>query len=219
MKIMAVSFDMDGTLYPYFMMYVTGFKLFLQYPKFTFHFNRIRKQIRKVRHIKDFRQKQAELLANRMKIDPVRAMKLIEKIIYGKWIDSFKGIRPFPYLIQVLEKIRELKLKLALLSDYPVERKLKFLGLSDFWDLKFSAEEVHNLKPNPECFKELSKRLNIPSDNILYVGDTYHYDIVGAHNIGMRTAHFTKRAVENSIADITFSDYRDFYSILLKKIN
>jgi putative hydrolase of the HAD superfamily len=218
MNIRAICFDMDGTLYPYYWMYITSIRLFLSYPSFSYHFSCVRREIRTMRGIKDFRKKQAELLAQKMNISGSRAYTLIEERIYREWIDSFHIIRPFPHLKQVLKQIKQYRITLALLSDYPVERKLAYLGLEHLWDLKFSSEEVHSLKPNPECFLELIRLLDISPEKILYVGDTYDYDIIGAKQVGMKTAHLSKRQKKGSISDFTFSHYKDFSSIIMEKI-
>jgi putative hydrolase of the HAD superfamily len=218
MIIRAICFDMDGTLYPYYWMYITSMRLFFSYPSFAYHFSCVRKEIRKVRGIQEFRRKQAELLAERMNISGVRAYRLIEERIYGQWIDSFHIIKPFPYLKQVLMQIKQYRITLALLSDYPVEKKCAYLGLEHLWDLTLSSEDVHNLKPNPECFLELIRLLDIAPEKILYVGDTYEYDIVGAKRVGMKTAHLSKRVKKSSISDFTFSDYKKFSSIIMEKI-
>ncbi|MBN1697868.1 MAG: HAD family hydrolase [Spirochaetales bacterium] len=218
MKIRAVCFDIDGTLYPYFWMYLTSIKLFFNHPSFAYHYRSMRKQIRAMDGIHDFRRKQADLLAEKLDIPPSRAFRLIEERIYGQWIDSFAIIKPFPYLKQVLRRLDAQGFTLAVLSDYPVEKKLAFLGLSDIWAATLSAESVHRLKPHPASFLKLCALLDMAPEDILYVGDTYGHDIIGAKRVGMKTAHLSTGRKKAGISDFTFSHYGDFYSRIIEKI-
>ena len=57
----------------------------------------------------------------------------------------------------------------------------------------------------------LAERLELKTEEILYVGDRYHSDIVGAYKTGMSTAHLSRKRRVNSLADITFSSYKNFF--------
>ena len=102
-------------------------------------------------------------------------------------------------------------LRIAVLSDYPVERKLKYLGLlQEGWDVLLSSEVTQYLKPNPEPFGELLSRWGLPAEAVLYVGDNYEYDVFGACAVGMKTAYLTNRLARKSLATFSFRDYYDF---------
>jgi putative hydrolase of the HAD superfamily len=177
----------------------------------------MRKEIRKLDFIENLQLKQAEIIARNMNIPLKRASFLIQEIVYKKWDRYFKGIRLFPLVYETLKLLKEEGYKLGLLSDYPIQSKLEYLKIKDIWDCSTSSEVVNHLKPHPEPFRYIRRLLNVPFSDILYVGDRYSYDIIGAKGVGMMAAHFTKKKVKNSIADITFSDYREFYKLLTKK--
>jgi putative hydrolase of the HAD superfamily len=217
MTISAVAFDLDGTLYSDRSVYIRSVPLFLRHPRFIAAFNRMRKDIRKLPRIDDLRLKQAEMVASELRIPVGAASDLIERIIYGEWERYYDRIRPFPHVREMLDRLKRDGLKLVLLSDFPVEAKLRFLQLENVWDYRVSSDTAHHLKPHPAPFTLIRDAIGEPFERILYVGDRYRYDIVGAKGVGMLAAHFTRKKIKSSIADITFSDYGELYEILAKK--
>jgi putative hydrolase of the HAD superfamily len=217
MNIEAVAFDLDGTLYPDVCMYARSIPLFAMHPLFIYNFNKMRREIRKLDRIDDFRATQAELLASRMGIPRERAAALIEEIIYEKWPAYFKGMKTFPYVKETLLRLKADGFKLGLLSDFPLQTKLSILGLENIWDCSVSSDTVNYLKPSPAPFNFIQERLGVPFGRILYVGDRYAYDVVGAKRAGMLAALFTKKKAAVPLADFTFSDYRDLYGLIVNK--
>ncbi len=216
MDIQAVGFDLDGTLYPNYKMYLHSIPFFLAHPRLVRHFGKIRRVIRTIRPIQNFRRLQAELLASSLRLSTEQAAELIERNIYGRWEETFRRIPAFSGVRETLEGLREGGLRLAVISDFPVHRKLEYLGIADLIDFAFSSEETGYLKPNPEPFLSLSERLGIPTDKIMYVGNNYKYDILGAKEVGMRSAHLSTKRMIDSKADLTFSKYGELRDSILK---
>ncbi len=206
-NIRAVAFDLDGTLYPSWQMSLSSIHLVLFHPRLLSAFSRARKEIRRIRPIKDFRKTQAHLVAGYMKIGDKEAYDLIDRKMYNAWKKSFRCIRPFPHCAETVRELKNRGLKLAVLSDFPVEYKLKYLGIDSVWDVVCDSEYAGYLKPNPEPFLWLSERLGLSTAEILYVGNSYHYDIVGARRTGMMTAHMTRKVPLDSVADFSFSRF------------
>lgn len=206
MTIKGIGFDIDGTLYNNNMMLYCTLLSFIKHPRLGYHFGRTRTAIRKVRPINDFKETQAAMVAEGMGISRERAAEFIEKRLFEDWETRFSLIRPLPGLEESLITLRTAGYRLGLMSDFPLQSKLKYLGLED-WDCAFTAEETCYLKPHPEPFYELAKRLDFAPEEILYVGNSYSKDIVGAARVGMKTAHYSMIKKTGSIADITFSSY------------
>lgn len=222
MSIQAVAFDVDGTLYPNDIMYRKSVGFALRHARLLIGYSRVRKSIRKIRPIEDFRSIQASLLAEELSIGKADAGALLESVIYDEWEEILKGVPVFPHLQDMLSDLKERGVPLGVLSDFPVARKLSYLGLGDDWSCAFSAEEVGYLKPNPEPFIRLAECLGIEPSAIVYVGNSYRYDVVGAKAAGMVAAHLSKKAEAGTQpgthADFTFSDYRTFHAWLLDRL-
>ncbi len=215
MKIKAVGFDIDGTLYPNLSMYISSAASFIGHPLLVFHFGKVRKEIRRTEHSGDFRETQAKLLAYSMKIPQQKAADLIERHLYQKWEYSFKGVKPFKDVRPGLLSLKREGIKLGSLSDFPVQRKLDFLGLSDLMEFAFSSEETGYLKPHSAPFINLISKFGVSADEILYVGNNYKYDVLGAKNAGLRTAHLTRKPVSDSKADFSFYSFLDLRDWIL----
>ncbi|MBN1799123.1 MAG: HAD family hydrolase [Spirochaetales bacterium] len=219
MKIKAVAFDIDGTLYPEYKMFITSSIIALRYPIFINNFRVVRKQIRAYNKVDDFYKLQAVLLAKRMRITVSKAEQLIENVIYSKWPAVFKYIKPYKGVKALLLRLKQMKIKIAVLSDLPVEEKLRYLKLNGIWDCAFSSEETGYLKPHPVPFRELLKKLGTKPNSTLYVGNNYKYDIIGASKLGIKTAHLSHKPHKQSIADFTFKDYKNLENFLLTMIH
>jgi phosphoglycolate phosphatase/putative hydrolase of the HAD superfamily len=77
-------------------------------------------------------------------------------------------------------------LRLAALSDYPLERKLQALGLADLFELAVSPKDDPGLrfKPDRAMLEYILRRLGVPADRALYVGDRTEIDGAVAKAIG-----------------------------------
>ncbi|MFP4362589.1 MAG: HAD family hydrolase [Spirochaetia bacterium] len=219
MQIKAVAFDLDGTLYPNYRMYIHSLPFALTHLNLAIQFGKMRKVIRNIRPITDFREKQAQLLARRLSKTEEETKKIIDTIIYTKWEKSFRNIKPYPGVKETLIKLKAEGLKIGLMSDFPIKKKLEYLGLSGIWDCAFSSEECHYLKPNPEPFQKLVDCFDVPVDNILYVGNNYEYDVIGAAEFGMKTAFLSKSKNHQKPADITFRSFKDLLDQVLQHLN
>jgi FMN phosphatase YigB (HAD superfamily) len=75
------------------------------------------------------------------------------------------------------------------------------------------------MKPHPKVFEYAQEKTGHPSDDILYVGDSFTSDIKGGSNAGWKTAWFLRSNVQTNgkaeIADIAFSDFADLTKRLL----
>ncbi len=216
MGIRAVAFDVDGTLYPNIKMYLRAIRFFIKHPLLMYHFNTVRNRIRSIRPIDNFWELQAEMLAELNGNTREEAEEIIDKLMYDEWEQIFKGIKVFPEIHGILRSLKQDGIRLGVLSDFRVHTKLAYMQLEGFWDGVVSSEESGYLKPNTEPFLLLAERLNLPPESVLYVGNHYQYDIIGAKDAGMKAAYFgstcfaSTRGAENCRADVVFSTYKNF---------
>lgn len=87
----------------------------------------------------------------------------------------------------LLESLRVMGIKTAVLSDYPyIQDRLEAIGLdSNLFDATLSAEEMGALKPSARPFIEAAKVLGVPPNGCLVVGDRSDTDGDGARAAGM----------------------------------
>lgn len=214
MKLRAVAFDLDGTLYPYRHLAIRAAAFAARNIRLARRFGHVREVVRTVRPIGNFRRVQAELFAEATGMSLADSGAWIERRIYVDWVRSFRSISPYPGIRELLEDLGRMGLARAVLSDFPVAEKLGYLGLSDCFAVALCSEDSGYLKPSPEPFALLCGRLGLSPQEILFVGDSYDYDIIGAHAYGLHTAHLSGRRDAKSVADLLFTSYRSLRELL-----
>ena len=209
--IRAVVFDIDGTLYPIRRIVLRSLPLIASHLRLFYAFGRARQALRRERPGAALRQRQAELVGRLLGIDAGEAGRRIERVVYRRWPACFRRLRPYAGVAETLAGLQRAGMRLGVVSDSPFTReKLTALGLHGGWDAVVSADEAGALKPNPEPFERVAHKLAIAPDQILFVGNSYRRDVIGAHRAGMRCAHFTRRAVPDGVAAVSFGHYRLF---------
>jgi putative hydrolase of the HAD superfamily len=234
--ISAVAFDLDGTLYPNFRFYRRLLPFLLKHGRLLAAFGKARNVIRREQKlnpsssISDFYRYQAQLTANILKVNSPEAMALIgekiEKLIYRGWEGYFTSIKMFPGVRELLTELRSAGLALGMLSDFPPQVKLENMGISGFWNVVLCSESTGALKPASKPFIDLANALGVPPEQILYVGNSYRYDVIGAMRAGMKTArivnYFCCERLLSGIftgkpsADFYFHDYRQLHNFVLQ---
>jgi len=98
-------------------------------------------------------------------------------------------------------------------------RKAKGLGLDQFASCIFVSEMVGAKKPAASIFLAAASRLQIPPEEILFVGDHPYNDIWGAHSVGMRTG-WLKRTLDwpetlsSDIVDLTITTLTELHALI-----
>ncbi len=219
--IKVIAFDIDGTLYPAYRLNVRIIGHFFSYAREFLHFGLVRRQLRKTAPLPNLFEYQARLLAKRLKVDSETAQKILDDMAYAGLAKYFKNIKTYEDVYETFEKLKKAGYRLALLSDFPPEQKGELWGLKPFCDKILSTEKIGALKPSKYPFGVLAMELGVKPQEILYVGNSAKYDVLGAKNAGMKTAYLEplwRRLFHKPLreADISFSNYRQFQEIALK---
>ena len=214
-QIKAVLFDVDGTLYPQSFFIKTSLQFFLRHPKLSAAFRHLRHDVRAIGGVEDLHLAQVSLCAGYMRIPAEKAQALLETHIYGTYMDMLSKAKPYPQVEGLLADLKKAGLRMGVITDYPVGAKVSALGFDQYWDVAISADTMGHLKPEPDAFLLAAEELKIAPEQIIYVGNEYKYDIIGAKRAGMKAAHLAKKDVPDSVADITFSDFDDLRSYIL----
>ena len=219
--ISAVAFDLDGTLYPTYRLYIRLLPFLCGHLRFVAAFGRARTIIRREQERfpsstpPNFYDYQAQLTAGLLDEEPGRIKEQIKNLIYRGWEPYFSKIKLFPYVREILAELRAARFKLGLLSDFPPQAKLNHLGLADCWDVVLCSEDTGAIKPAIRPFEELARSLGCPPEQILYVGNSRRYDAAGARRAGMKTALLAGHGAVKTEADFTFHNYRQLRDFVI----
>jgi HAD superfamily hydrolase (TIGR01549 family) len=118
---------------------------------------------------------------------------------HGKHLEEWRGnrfkstylplIRPFSAVSQLLQRVREAGLRIAVASSAKEDELKKYLdiaAISDLVDVVTSSEDVDESKPAPDIFEVVLKKLGIEGGEAVAIGDT-PYDAVAARRAGIPT--------------------------------
>ncbi len=105
-----------------------------------------------------------------------------------------------------------------LTNGFTETQKLKFeqFGLYEQVNHLVISEEVGVLKPHPRVFHYATELTGFSAGEILYIGDSFISDILGASQFGWKTAWYTEHASpdEERKADFVFSDFKELHRYL-----
>lgn len=94
----------------------------------------------------------------------------------------------FPDALAVLKSLKQGGARLGVISNGPddmQQRKIKAIGLSDFFDVIVTAERAGVGKPNKEIFELALSELGLPASDCCCVGDNLANDAIGAQAAGL----------------------------------
>jgi putative hydrolase of the HAD superfamily len=93
-----------------------------------------------------------------------------------------------PDVFDVLQELRAAGFLLGIVSNrnHPLDEELRNFGLDDYIDFNLTAGEANSWKPDPGIFVEAILRLQVSPAEVLYVGDNYYADVIGARSAGLR---------------------------------
>lgn len=90
--------------------------------------------------------------------------------------------------------------RLAVLSNYPISEcirlSLRQLGLSQIMETILVSGDLGIIKPSKRIFGELLSSLGLSPEHVLYVGDDWTADIVGACSSGMPCVYITNGRID-----------------------
>ena len=98
---------------------------------------------------------------------------------------------PYPHVYLTLIELAKMDLKLAVVSDAPAREawlRLTYLNLHHLFDVVVTFDDSGKRKPDPVPFQKALDRLGVKPQEALMVGDWAERDVVGAAQVGMKTA-------------------------------
>jgi len=119
-------------------------------------------------------------------------IKKYEKLVQELWEDYYlpKYIKLYPGVKETLDFLRENGVKIALVSNgskSEIPKYLKYCGVSEFFQVVITSDDVAEPKPSPEPIYRAIEILKVSKEKCLMVGDTI-IDGVAARNAGIKVA-------------------------------
>ncbi len=130
--------------------------------------------------------------------------------LYNVFWDNFlkkselrKGVK------ETLEELKNMGVSVGICTDLTAHiqhRKLQKLGLASYIDWLVTSEEAGEEKPSIKMFYLCAKKAKCELSDIIYTGDSYKKDFLGASNAGMKAIFYDE------------DKYPDFYKFYQEEI-
>jgi HAD superfamily hydrolase (TIGR01549 family) len=134
--------------------------------------------------------------------------------IYEIFLKNFlKNIKLFEGVKETLEELKKKDFKLVIVSEdfkEQLEKKIKTLGLEKFFDFFVTCDDVGSMKPEKKYYEIVKKKLKIPFDEMVAVGDSFERDLEIPKILGMKCILVFN---EDLRADFSVKDFREILSI------
>jgi HAD superfamily hydrolase (TIGR01509 family) len=106
--------------------------------------------------------------------------------------EYLSGIRPFPGVRALLERMRDSGFRLAIATSSPTEElepAIDLAGIRDLLEKRTTADDADSSKPDPDILHAALDRLDLQADEVVMLGDT-PYDIAAAGQAGIDVIAF-----------------------------
>lgn len=98
--------------------------------------------------------------------------------------------------------------------DKPFQDLLHELGIGEFFEFSLAAGEVNSYKPEPGVFEHVLQRMNLSAQDVIYVGDNYYADVVGARRAGLRPVLYDPRGIFPDPDCTTIKSFDELNSVI-----
>lgn len=152
-------------------------------------------------------------------------MTNIEEVHKKYWEIFFKNIKLNEGILELLEWIKSIGIKIFILTDYETEyqiEKLKKLNILNYIDYVITSEEIGCEKPSIHCFNYVLMKTNCNRDEIIMIGDSFKKDIKGAINSGIYSYYYNfdyNKDIEIRDKYTIFSSFKHLYNYFLNIYN
>ena len=110
------------------------------------------------------------------------------KAVHSMWFD-FVDCSPYPEVKEVLSELKQRGLKIGLISNGYEEEIQIILQKANLeratFDIIIGVDTIKKVKPNPDIFKYAISKLDVDSEEAMFVGDNVEADYKGAESAGI----------------------------------
>jgi REG-2-like HAD superfamily hydrolase len=103
------------------------------------------------------------------------------------WYQRPEQWQPYPDVLETLSAAHERRLLQGVVSDWGTDlvSLLHAHELTRYLDFVVASAAVRSGKPHPDIFRYALDRAGLPASDVIYVGDSYISDVLGARALGI----------------------------------
>jgi HAD superfamily hydrolase (TIGR01549 family) len=120
-------------------------------------------------------------------------------------LDTMKYVKIDAKTVEVVAELKQKGFWLALVSNMMLPGKLLKAKLQEahvlaYFDTITISSDVGFIKPHSEIFRRPLRESTLRRDEVVFVGDTYQQDIIGAKRVGLKTVWLNTRHEPRTMA-------------------
>ena len=128
----------------------------------------------------------------------------LQELLQVYYKEVYRERETFPEVSAVLQQLSQWGVCMGIISNTtnPVFMKkleLEDSGLKKYFDFTIYSSGVPFRKPHPSIFQLAISQFQLEPCEILFVGDSLSLDILGAHEVGMKTAWINRKNEQTDI--------------------
>ncbi len=154
-------------------------------------FNESREQTGIEYSMRSFQRFLYEMHSISFELDPIQMENIFNQSAFKGM--AMEGVLEF---LDYLEKqgIRKAILSNSSFSEEAIREELRAYDIDDSrFEFVISTSEYGFRKPNKRIFELALKKLNLKSEEVWYIGNSFKYDVIGAQNAGIYPIWFNKQ--------------------------
>jgi len=149
-------------------------------------------------------------------------IKMAWEDLLEDYIQKFRNhCVPFPHLISMLEELKSNNLRLGIITNGYGQFQMdnvKALGIETYMDLILVSEWEGMKKPDPQIFQRALMKLQLQSEESVFIGDHPDNDVKAAQQVGMKGIWKRDEQWKGFEADYTVDNLDEIFFVI-KELN
>jgi len=132
------------------------------------------------------------------------------------WFSRSGVLRPYPEATEVLDRLVAEGYRLGIVSNWSwnLRQRVAQVGLDGYMELIWGSAYAGCHKPHPAIFRQALEQMALSPGQVLYVGDSYAHDVVGARNAGLDAVLVDRKGTAGVTDCPVVGDLRGLFDLL-----
>ena len=124
---------------------------------------------------------------------PLNGEVNLENLLEIYYLEVYSKRKLYPEVMPVLNILKNMGVRMGVVSNttnprFMKENEMQEAGLKPYFEFAIYSSDTPYRKPHPSIFELAIENLNMKPKEILVVGDNISLDVIGAKNVGMKSA-------------------------------
>tara|TARA_Y100001960_G_scaffold141837_1_gene150095 strand:- start:2653 stop:3381 length:729 start_codon:yes stop_codon:yes gene_type:complete len=124
---------------------------------------------------------------------PLNGEITLKNLLEIYYLEVYSKRKLYPEVVYVLNSLKSIGVRMGVVSNttnprFMKENEMQAAGLKPYFEFAIYSSDTPYRKPHPSIFELAIKNLNMKPKEILFVGDNISLDVIGAKNVGMKSA-------------------------------